>query len=1262
MDIHPTLILASSPLSEDYYNCLKEKIYTGFSNEQSVLIGKKVGMINIHPNGDVFNLKEEKLLSFDFPESNKTDVRKTYSAFVNKTRDLKDAIVSENREIRFKSDDEQLILKSLQVSKVTNILVVIDLSVNISSVFLSYLLKDILKDFKHDKYNIYINVILPDLSKVPKEQHEFLLSRIYAGFCEYESILSEKQDIINTFSVFSLQNENGDYIDSNEKVYDIISGLTFLLLKGESNIIDQANTRKHLFDRKRDKLRIYNSIGHSSVRYEKDKAKSNYLNFGIGRILSQLIEYFNSEKQDRETINNEVKIFIKNNKWDNLKEVFEEGFDLNDFQSYSSLSAADTSKPVNDQFREDIQFKKESYFNNYFRKDYLDHLNKQSKNQDAVLRTKILEKLSSILKSEYTGAVVKARAFFHSIIGKENTKLFSGSLISDPLNFRTLKQGIINKYKQFLPEDERLLPEQVSELRESIINTKDRLEELKQQKEILEDHLFGYEDQDDEEIIIEEENKVYLKIKDKRVIVGGYKPGDENDRKGLNEYKPSTNERLPAFVDMRKYMSPVEDQGAIGSCTANALVSASEYLSNRALNKLNDYSRLFVYYNGRKRDNLEMTDRGSSIGNCTRSMMDEGVCFESTWPYDRNLVNKFPSKDAYQEAKNYTIPEAEYFEVDLNTLKSSLAEGYPVVFGLKLSETFSKTGKKGIVPLPDFNKGRHSWHAMLCVGYSDTEEYFIVRNSWGQAWGDGGYCYIPYQYLANPEFCHTCYILKSATDKEKIKLNVGISSDSDSLFNYGEDLASYRAKEEEYNKLAEELKKLNLDYNIRLAELEKQNVKVLSPEFRKQVREDLINENLVNTEDTYKKLEEQDKKIKQLHDKHEQLLHYADKLKKKLFIYFPLAFLTLIAIVSFVIARQVGWPNLIGFYLLNIKYTLPATVILVSGYFIWAIIKYRRKAIIPIKNILVSIDSEKLVKSNLLNTLYGLVEQLVEIDRSYYITAKSLQFIDKSESYIRDDILDNGLEKWFAEILKINERYRIVDSRNKDISDYQQVLKEEDILELLNRQDHFSMFFHNTKQPIDSYILSEHNSFHIEEGTSSLLNDLQNYLQATEAYTFLGTINIIDLVYKTPIVLKMLETFKSRPGYIETLASLNESSIPLLMLNKVSGDEMPIHLNILHPDSQMKEEGDIINQIKTKIAGGDSEDINLFSHLSKTVSHLTFIRQRTHVSLYSIEFLIDILSWYQQYTKNKNVNKKLLFINDEFEQESYIPDELKNQV
>jgi hypothetical protein len=52
---------------------------------------------------------------------------------------------------------------------------------------------------------------------------------------------------------------------------------------------------------------------------------------------------------------------------------------------------------------------------------------------------------------------------------------------------------------------------------------------------------------------------------------------------------------LPATVDLRQYCSPIENQGSLGSCTANAAAGLVEYFERRAHGSFIDASRLFIY-------------------------------------------------------------------------------------------------------------------------------------------------------------------------------------------------------------------------------------------------------------------------------------------------------------------------------------------------------------------------------------------------------------------------------------------------------------------------------------------------------------------------------------------------------------------------------------------------------------------------------------------------------------------------------------------
>jgi C1A family cysteine protease len=253
---------------------------------------------------------------------------------------------------------------------------------------------------------------------------------------------------------------------------------------------------------------------------------------------------------------------------------------------------------------------------------------------------------------------------------------------------------------------------------------------------------------------------------------------------GIYNAERFEDSELPEQVDLRPFMSPVENQASANSCTANAVVGGYEYIMGR-VGKSVDFSRLFVYYNARllglqySGDN-QIKDQGSSITLALKMLEEKGVCYESTWPYhvrengQVKSINDEPYPDAYEEADSlldrpkFQWETPEQVPIELHSMKHCLAEGYPFIFGLRLFKSFDQAGVKGRVPMPDLSSdaGResHGNHAMLCVGYKNAAQMFIVRNSWGEDWGDEGYCYIPYDYMTNPDLCFDCWKIKGTTD------------------------------------------------------------------------------------------------------------------------------------------------------------------------------------------------------------------------------------------------------------------------------------------------------------------------------------------------------------------------------------------------------------------------------------------------------------------------------------------------------------------
>lgn len=215
---------------------------------------------------------------------------------------------------------------------------------------------------------------------------------------------------------------------------------------------------------------------------------------------------------------------------------------------------------------------------------------------------------------------------------------------------------------------------------------------------------------------------------------------------------------VPGKVDLRPWLTAVENQGDTMSCVANAVAGAYEYLAKMHTGNDVDVSRLFVYYNARRLEveaDTPIEDDGACIRSAIESLKLYGACAEVTYPFDEKRVNEVPPPPVYAEAAQFLVEDMRLVPTELAAWKSCLAQGLPIIFGLNLYQSFERQRKKGMVPMPSAReaaRASHGSHAMLAVGYSDPDRVFIVRNSWGADWGDRGYCYIPYDYLLNSEF------------------------------------------------------------------------------------------------------------------------------------------------------------------------------------------------------------------------------------------------------------------------------------------------------------------------------------------------------------------------------------------------------------------------------------------------------------------------------------------------------------------------------
>jgi hypothetical protein len=194
------------------------------------------------------------------------------------------------------------------------------------------------------------------------------------------------------------------------------------------------------------------------------------------------------------------------------------------------------------------------------------------------------------------------------------------------------------------------------------------------------------------------------------------------------------NSSLPSAVDWRtkNAVNPVKDQGQCGSCWAFSAIGALESALAIKTGKLQSLSE----------QQLVDCDTGSS--GCSGGWMDQafewigeygGVCLESDYPYV--ATDQFcAALCSPAVGSNLTG----YVDVPSNSdsaLMAALVQ-QPVAVAIEADERSFQFYASGVFTGPC---GTSLDHGVVLVGYGseNDEDYYILRNSWGESWGDQGY-------------------------------------------------------------------------------------------------------------------------------------------------------------------------------------------------------------------------------------------------------------------------------------------------------------------------------------------------------------------------------------------------------------------------------------------------------------------------------------------------------------------------------------------
>lgn len=236
--------------------------------------------------------------------------------------------------------------------------------------------------------------------------------------------------------------------------------------------------------------------------------------------------------------------------------------------------------------------------------------------------------------------------------------------------------------------------------------------------------------------------------------------------------------RLPPHVDLRARLPPPGDQGRQNSCIAWAVAygigSYQEGLkSGRApvdssgnMDPARTFSPAYPYNLTKSEfDTSDTRCLGSHFDKVFSVMLQQGCCTWDQMPYDPTPTGCFqvvPPKlmrAAVRHAMTVPLRVSPYVP---EQIRYHLAQGSPVAFAMGIDTAFKYGGKRAAkgAPFdwhPECAQAMPGSHAMLAVGYDDADSTFLIMNSWGRDWGEGGFwrmrydvfdCHVTEAYIA----------------------------------------------------------------------------------------------------------------------------------------------------------------------------------------------------------------------------------------------------------------------------------------------------------------------------------------------------------------------------------------------------------------------------------------------------------------------------------------------------------------------------------
>lgn len=225
--------------------------------------------------------------------------------------------------------------------------------------------------------------------------------------------------------------------------------------------------------------------------------------------------------------------------------------------------------------------------------------------------------------------------------------------------------------------------------------------------------------------------------------------GAKKDKRDNRDYRIAGI--LPASTVEKQHFElveffPANNQYSRGSCTSQAQAHHKERqeqvnLSARFIMALTKAFEGNKEYGAYTRNTFKIVEK---YGACRDDLMPEP---DPTMTWEKYINVDLIPEACYGDAKLHKSQS--YWRVDksIDQIRQVLTEkGSSVVISMAWHKNFNLVGPNyGL--LPDDFGSYVGGHAVEICGFDDFEEYFLIKNSWGESWGAGGFFRLPYKHF-----------------------------------------------------------------------------------------------------------------------------------------------------------------------------------------------------------------------------------------------------------------------------------------------------------------------------------------------------------------------------------------------------------------------------------------------------------------------------------------------------------------------------------